>query len=77
MIEEEVVETVKVEEPPVIEKEEIVKEEPIKVDLDSVRKKAYGSIDNLLEEALEEVKKMKTLFAIECSGSVFKKDLYH
>ena len=56
-LEEEVVETVKVEEPPVIEKEEIVKEEPIKVDLDSVRQKAYGSIDNLLEEALEEVSK--------------------
>lgn len=58
-LEEEIVETVKVEEPKketVIEKEEIVKEEPIKVDLDSVRKKAYGSIDNLLEEALEEVK---------------------
>ena len=62
-LEEEVVEVteekVKVEEPKketVIEKEEIVKEEPIKVDLDSVRKKAYGSIDNLLEEALEEVK---------------------
>ncbi len=56
-LEEEVVETVKVEEPPAIEKEEIVKEEPIKVDLDSVRQKAYGSIDNLLEEALEEVSK--------------------
>ena len=57
-VEEVVVKTVKVEEqPPVIEKEEIVKEEPIKVDLDSVRQKAYGSIDNLLEEALEEVNK--------------------
>jgi len=37
-------------------KEEIVKEEPISVDLDSVRKKAFGSIDSLLETALEEVK---------------------
>jgi len=25
----------------------------------------------------EEVKKMKTLFAIDCSGSVNMKDLYH
>ncbi len=44
----------KVEELPIL-KEEIVHEEPIRVDLDSVRKKAFGSIDNLLEEALEEV----------------------
>lgn len=45
---------VKEEDIPIL-KEEIVHEEPIKVDLDSVRKKAFGSIDNLLEEALEEV----------------------
>ncbi len=47
-------EEVKEEDIPIL-KEEIVHEEPIKVDLDSVRKKAFGSIDNLLEEALEEV----------------------
>lgn len=49
-------EEVVVEDIPILKEEkEIVKEEPIKVDLDSVRKKAFGSIDNLLEEALEEV----------------------
>ena len=41
---------------PILKEEKAtVNDEPIKVDLDSVRKKAFGSIDNLLEEALEEV----------------------